>query len=162
MNRCLGSLVRCAHTARRDWFVTFAMSLLLFAGSAAAQITVTSGSTFATAEGSAGRLGSTTGPLLDQPGNVTGTSGLVFNEAHIAGGPVPPGDPKSLFPGTTCEVFAGCVSSIEFNGGASFMYIYSRGNTQNGLINMDGTGLSAVAAASGNTDYYFTISTPMP
>lgn len=127
-----------------------------------AQLTITAGSAFSSSVGASGRLGSTTGLLNDSPANATGTSGLVANSSHIVGGPVPPGDPLNLFPGTTCITEASHSSSMHFQGGSSFMVVDAHTASAASLTNMDGADLSANAGSNGNFDFTFTITTNTP
>ena len=136
--------------------------ILSIHGSLHAQITITAGSAFSTSTGSAGRVGSTTGLLNDSPANATGTSGVVANSSHILGGPVPPGTPLNLFPGTTCVTEASHSSSMHFQGGPSFMTVDGHSSSVASLTNMDGGGLSAVASSSGNFEFTFTVTTNTP
>ncbi|MFN0136536.1 MAG: hypothetical protein ACKVS9_10530 [Phycisphaerae bacterium] len=146
-----------ATTQRVRRIVGLAVGVTLLSAGAAAQITISSGTAFAAASGSSGRAGSSTGPLLDQPPNVTGNGGTLIAIAHIEGGPVLPQEPQSSFPGTTCEVEADSRSEITFAGGTNFMRITCHGTTTNALIAMDGPGLSAGAGANGSTDVTFTV-----
>lgn len=127
-----------------------------------AQIAVTAGSAFSTSNGASGRLGSTTGALNDSPPNAMGTSNLVANSSHIQGGPVPPGNPPNLFPGTTCVTEASHSSSMHFQGGSSFMVVDAHSSSIASLTNMDGADLSANAGSSGNFDFSFTVTTNTP
>ena len=140
----------------------FVLLVFLFHSRGFGQIAVTAGSAFTSSSGASGRLGSTTGLLTDGPSTATGTTGLVANGSHILGGPVPPGDPLNLFPGTTCVTEASHSSSMHFQGGTAFMVVDGHCASNASLTNMDGAGLSANAGANGNFDYTFTISTNTP
>lgn len=143
-----------------------AAGVLLGAGvlatSAPGQIAITAGSCESASNGSSGRRGSSTGPLIDDPLATMGTSGIVTNQSMIHGGPVPAMAPLVTFPGTTCIVDAQHDSFINFQGGPAFMRISSENACANALTDMDGAELSAIANSSGNFDYTFTVTTNTP
>jgi len=127
-----------------------------------ADITVISGSSGATASGTSGRRGSSTGPLSDFPTAMTGTQGTLHQQAAILGGPVAPQVPFDIFPGTTCQVEAAASSSVTFRGGGRHLEIECSGDVSNAMRNMDGEGLGASAHASASVDCWVTVSEVTP
>jgi len=139
-----------------------ALGLPLLASLAAeAQISVTSGTSYAAAEGSSGRRGSSSGLQTDLPENVTGTSGVLYVDANITAGPVAPGVPLVTFPGTTCVVQADSYSTLSILGSSTFHRFVTQGLTSNLLTAMDGPELQAGAGANGSTDVRFSITQSM-
>jgi hypothetical protein len=142
--------------------VAICSALAYAATIATAQITITAGSMTSFANGATGRFGSTSGALSDGILNWSGTTG--FNEiaTSISGGPIPPGEPLNIFPGTTCITESSHYGFINFAGDSAFKMIDSHCESNAALDDMDGPDLSANAGSNGNFEYTFTVTASTP
>ncbi len=132
--------------------------------SAVGSVTVISASVDAVANGSVGRQGSSTGPLVDDPpqldGNaavLTANGGTLAISASVGGGPVGPGEIITL-PGTTAVFTALGDASLEVLAGPSGMLIAQRATTSNSFAFMDGG--VGTAGGTANARIRFSVSAP--
>jgi hypothetical protein len=124
-----------------------------------ATITVTLGNVDVATSASVGRQGSSTGPLLDDPAQLNGTSGVLTLAAAVAGGPVAPGDLPTL-PGTSASCRANATIRQEFISGSNGLIIVQRGSISNGFDNMDNCVGTAGGSAASRSTFTLTAATP--
>ena len=132
--------------------------------SAVGSVTVISASVDAFANGSVGREGSSTGPLVDDPPQIDGNAavltadgGTLAISAMTGGGPVAPGMLVTL-PGTTAVFTAIADASLEVLAGPDGMLIVQRALTSNSFDQMDGGG--GTAGGNANARIRFSVSAP--
>jgi hypothetical protein len=125
------------------------------------QITINSGAVNVFANGTVGCQGSTSGNNVDDPAEVTGTSGQLTSGASTGGGPVAPGDLPTL-PGCPASFTAASAAAELIEGTGSYRRIQQDLSMATQIINMGGNLCSHGANAVGYTRVSFTVTQPTP
>ncbi len=129
------------------------------ASSSLASVVIVSGSVDTFANGTVGKLGSTSGLITDDPAALSGTSGTIRRTSSVAGGPVPPGDLPTL-PGTSASFVANALAVEEFVSDANGTLVRQSASVSNSFANLDGGSAGANAQALTRTTFSVSVNTP--
>ena len=147
---------------QRSIIVDAVCLLSVFTTCSFATVVIESGSVDCFTNGTVGRAGSSSGSNSDDPAQLDGTSGVLLLEAVSWGGPVPPAEPQSSFPGTTAEHLESAAARQEMLVGSAGAMVMQDALAENSLDHMDGAGLVAASNAGVVARCTFTLSVETP